>query len=433
MLRRIFVLFIALTIPLGTVAQGTVSTDDTDGDGLLNTEEDLNGDGNVNEGETNPFDADTDGGGEADGSEVQYGRNPLDPADDMTYDVDGDGLTNGQEDAIGTNREKADSDNDALNDKEDPFPLDSRYRKDTDGDGIPDEYEDANILQKDLRSDALEDPDNDGLNNLQEFIEGTDMNDADTDKDGIPDGEEVAKGNDPLENPCLYYAGPTEVLHDIESHWSKPFVTALQQTKIGEDARPDDPFGRGQRIVQGYWTENGAMFQPDKQISRYELLKIALLSSCHNPDASIDEGEFTFPDVRRESRPRETEDAALKRRIIYSAYERGIITGYPDGTFRPDAPINRAEALKILFLATSLPPFDNESYENIFSDVSQDDWFSPYVHDALSYAFIEGYEDGTFRPEKPITRGEATKLTLFMTISNPYVNGYVIPVEDIDV
>jgi len=424
MLKYIFVLFVVLTIPFGSYAQSVVGTDDADGDGLLNEEEDRNANGIVDDGETNPFDADTDGGGEADGSEVHNERNPLDPKDDLTNDLDGDGLTNGQEDNLGTNRENVDSDNDTLNDDKDPFPLDARYTKDMDGDGLPDEFEDANNMKKDVRSDSYEDPDNDGLSNIQEFIEGTDMNDPDTDKDGTPDGEEVAKGNDPLENPCLYYAGPTEVLHDIDTHWSKPFVTALQQTKIGED---------GQRIVQGYWTEDGALFQPDKQISRYELLKIALLSSCHIPNASVDEGEFTFPDVRRVSRPRETEDDALKRRIIYSAYERGVIAGYPDGTFRPDAPINRAEALKILFLATNLSAFDNESYENIFSDVSQDDWFTPYIHDALSYAFIEGYDDGTFRPGKPITRGEATKLTLFMTISNPYVNGYVIPVDDIDI
>ena len=424
MLRRIFTVCVVLTIPFGAMAQSIAETNDADGDGLLNTEEDINGNGIVDEGETNPFDADTDGGGEADGSEIEHKRNPLDPTDDMTYDLDGDGLTNGQEDSIGTSREKMDSDNDSINDKEDPFPLDSRYTKDTDNDGLPDEFEDEHNLKKDVRSDALEDLDNDGLSNIQEFIEGTDIHVSDTDKDGTPDGQEVTEGNDPLENPCLYYAGPTEVLHDIETHWSKPFVTALQQTKIGED---------GQRIIQGYWTEDGAMFQPDKEISRYELLKIALLSSCHAPDASADEGAFSFPDVRRVSRPNETEDATLKRRIIYSAYERGVIAGYPDGTFRPDASINRAEALKILFLATKLPPFDDEMYENIFSDVSQNDWFVEYIHDALSYAFIEGYNDGTFRPDKPITRGEAAKLTLFMTISNPYVNGYIIPVDDIEI
>jgi hypothetical protein len=423
MFSRLISVLVITSIPLTVIAQGITTNDDVDGDGLLNSEEDKNGDGIVNSGETDPFNADTDGGGEADGSEIQNKRDPFDRSDDMTYDLDTDGLTNGQEDLIGTDRANPDSDNDSLNDRDDPFPLDSRYTKDTDKDGLPDAYEDANNLQKDVRSDATEDPDEDGLNNLQEFIEGTDIADADTDSDGEIDGEEVEDGEDPLENPCLYHAGPTEVLHDLEGHWSESYVNALQETKIGMD---------GPRIIKGYTYADGDLFRPNKEISRYELLKIALLSSCVIPSLSVDTGEFAFPDVRRVSRSRESDDAILKRRIIYTAYELGIVDGYPDGNFKPDAPINRAEALKILFLATDLPPFDEEEYSNIFTDVTELDWFSEYVHDALSYAFVEGYEDSTFRPGRNISRAEASKLVLYMMISNPRVNGYIVPVEDIE-
>ena len=75
-------------------------------------------------------------------------------------------------------------------------------------------------------------------------------------------------------------------------------------------------------------------------------------------------------------------------------------------------------------------PFDEEEYSNIFTDVTDLDWFSEYVHDALSYAFVEGYEDKTFRPGQNISRAEASKLVLYMMISNPRVNGYVVPVSD---
>ncbi|PIR54421.1 hypothetical protein COU75_00915 [Candidatus Peregrinibacteria bacterium CG10_big_fil_rev_8_21_14_0_10_42_8] len=423
MYLRLLSILVITSIPLTTIAQGVTTSDDVDGDGLLNTEEDRNGDGIVNTGETDPYNADTDRGGEADGSEIQNKRDPFDRTDDMTYDLDADGLTNGQEDIIGTDRVKPDTDNDSLNDRDDPFPLDGRYTKDTDKDGLPDEYEDEHSLQKDVRSDANDDRDNDGLTNLQEFIQGTDMNNADSDNDGETDGDEVSSGNDPLENPCLSNAGPTEVLHDLEGHWSKSYVEALQQTKIGTN---------GNRIIQGYSYADGDLFKPNQEISRYELLKIALLSSCIIPNESADEGDFEFPDVRRIARARESNDTTLKRRVIYTAYDLGIVDGYPDGSFKADAPINRAEALKILFLATQLPPFDDQSYENIFSDVTDDDWFAEYIHDALSYAFIEGYDDGTFKPGQSITRAEASKLVLYMTISNPRVNGYVVPVENID-
>lgn len=410
-------------LPLSAGAQYAQNPNDYDGDGLLNSEEDKNGDGIVNTGETDPQNADTDSGGEADGAEVQAGRDPLDRTDDITYDLDNDGLTNGQEDILGTDRAKQDTDGDGINDKDDPFPLHKGYKQDSDSDGLPDEYELEHNLQRDKRSDANEDNDNDGLSNLQEFLYETDIEVDDTDQDGVSDGEEVRLGSDPLENPCLYHAGPSDTLLDLEGHWSKAFVHTLQQMKSGED---------GPRIIKGYWTEDGALFRPDREISRFELLKIALLSSCIQPVSTEDTG-FEFTDVRRQGRPHETDDEVAKRNIIYTAYERGIIDGYSDGSFRPDDPVNRAEALKILLATSRLEPFDDSDYSNRFSDVDDTEWFTSFLHTALSYDFISGYEDGTFRPSQFITRAEASKVVVFMMISNPRVNGYVVPVEGLEI
>ncbi len=412
-------ILLLVIVPLAVIAQSS----DIDGDGLLDTEEDQNGDGIVNSGETDPMNADTDGGGEADGLELQEGRDPLDRTDDYTYDLDNDGLSNGRELQQGTDPADPDTDGDGINDRDDPFPLESKYKQDSDNDGLPDSYEIEQNLQRDTRSDAEEDQDNDGLTNLEEFIQGTEIDNPDTDQDGVLDGREVTDGTDPLENPCLFHAGPTEVLHDIEGHWSKPFVIALSETKVEE---------HGRRIVQGYWTDDGAMFAPDQEISRFELLKIALMSSCIPITESVDDGTFSFPDVTRVSRPRESSDTALKRRTIYTAYERGIVEGYADGMFQPDEPVNRAEAVKMLLLSSSLEPFDDENYLETFTDVTEDDWFSSHVNTALSYEFVEGYGDTTFRPGQSITRAEAAKIVLFMMISNPRVNGYVVPVEDLN-
>lgn len=417
-MKKVCVLaLIVLMMPLNVVAL----SNDIDGDGLLDSEEDRNGDGIVNTGETDPMNADTDGGGESDGSEIQAGRDPLDRTDDYTYDLDNDGMSNGQELANGTDPSNPDTDGDGINDKDDPFPLESKYKQDSDNDGLPDSYELEQNLARDIRSDAKEDADGDGLSNLEEFVNGTDINDPDTDQDGIADGEEVDKDTNPLENPCLFYAGPTEILHDIESHWSKPFVTLLSETKAEED---------GPRIISGYWTEDGAIFRPNQQMSRFELLKIALLSSCIPLHES--QTDFSFDDVRSEARPHDTDDDTQRRQIIYTAYERGIVEGYEDGSFRPDEPVNRAEALKMMLATSKLEPFDDEVYTDLFSDVFAGDWFEPFANTALSYAFIEGYEDNTFRPGQAITRAEAAKIVLLMMISNPRVNGYVIPVENLD-
>ena len=81
----------------------------------------------------------------------------------------------------------------------------------------------------------------------------------------------------------------------------------------------------------------------------------------------------------------------------------GVIGGYSDGTFRPDAPISRAEFAKI---AVSFSNVADLSYRGYFADVKESDWFSGFVAAAKDAGLIEGYNDGTFQPEKAITRAE---------------------------
>ena len=82
----------------------------------------------------------------------------------------------------------------------------------------------------------------------------------------------------------------------------------------------------------------------------------------------------------------------------------GVIGGYADGTFRPDAPISRAEFAKI---AVSFTQNTGAAAYNYFTDVKTTDWFAPYVTAAKDAGLIEGYSDGSFKPENKITRAEA--------------------------
>lgn len=87
----------------------------------------------------------------------------------------------------------------------------------------------------------------------------------------------------------------------------------------------------------------------------------------------------------------------------------GIIDGYPDGTFRPNAGITRAEFAKI---AVSF--FKDNVRETIgdrFSDI-HGKWYTEYVNLANELAIVNGYPDGTFRPDNKIIRAES------MTIVN---------------
>ena len=84
----------------------------------------------------------------------------------------------------------------------------------------------------------------------------------------------------------------------------------------------------------------------------------------------------------------------------------GIISGYPDGTFKPNAPITRAE------FAAIATRFSDASYTGrcTFTDVPADHWAANAIALAQDLGWINGYSDGTFKPNQPITRAEAMTL-----------------------
>ncbi len=85
-----------------------------------------------------------------------------------------------------------------------------------------------------------------------------------------------------------------------------------------------------------------------------------------------------------------------------------VINGNPDGTFAPDRTVNRAEFLTMLYRAkartTSTPT------AACFTDVPKDAWFAPVVCDAAAKTFVSGYKDGSFKPQQAVNRVEALKM-----------------------
>ena len=82
----------------------------------------------------------------------------------------------------------------------------------------------------------------------------------------------------------------------------------------------------------------------------------------------------------------------------------GVLGGYEDGSFRPNASITRAEFAKI---AVSFFELEGLDCENPFLDVAPGAWYAESVAAAAEIGLIEGYEGGLFRPDAPITRAEA--------------------------
>lgn len=92
---------------------------------------------------------------------------------------------------------------------------------------------------------------------------------------------------------------------------------------------------------------------------------------------------------------------------------QGIVSGYPDGTFRPDQTVNRAELLKILVLSIQTPnPDFHCTFKKHFPDVDESAWYGTYLCQVLwdPDSWVEGYPDGTFRPAAPINFVEAAKI-----------------------
>ena len=107
--------------------------------------------------------------------------------------------------------------------------------------------------------------------------------------------------------------------------------------------------------------------------------------------------------------------------------ERGIFQGYSDGTFRPNATINRAETVKVITLALGYTVNAGGTYNNGYRDTSSTAWYAPYLYVAKRNGIATGYPDNTFRPSNTINRVELLRVflegnqtSLYTCNSQPY-------------
>ncbi len=83
----------------------------------------------------------------------------------------------------------------------------------------------------------------------------------------------------------------------------------------------------------------------------------------------------------------------------------GVFNGYPDGSFKPDAPITRAELVSVMVtFFTEIEPVDPEFIDTVGH------WADEIIEAAYAEGLIEGYDDGSFKPDQSVTRAEAIKV-----------------------
>ncbi|MDF9406766.1 MAG: Cellulosome-anchoring protein precursor [Pelotomaculum sp. PtaB.Bin013] len=97
--------------------------------------------------------------------------------------------------------------------------------------------------------------------------------------------------------------------------------------------------------------------------------------------------------------------------FIKYLWESGVIAGFPDGTFRPGENITRAQAAKVLVLAGGLTATSSSS-EKYFADMDENHWAYGMIQSAAGAGLLMGYPDGNFRPEQPVSRAELATLLL---------------------
>lgn len=146
-------------------------------------------------------------------------------------------------------------------------------------------------------------------------------------------------------------------------------------------------------FLSGY--ANGT-FEPDRNMTRAEVTTMfaRLLTEKMAADQTYSN---TFSDVAK---------SHWAANYIGYMQQFGIITGYADGSFRPDASVTRAEFAAIASRFERL----TEGTKS-FSDVPGNHWAAKYINFAATRGWVNGYADGTFRPNNSITRAEVAAVT----------------------
>lgn len=130
----------------------------------------------------------------------------------------------------------------------------------------------------------------------------------------------------------------------------------------------------------------------------------AILLSFTLPHSAESETSSWYADVENNNQYHDS---------IYYMTVSGYASGYGDGSFRPGNTINRAEALKLILNSSGVDVEEQSTLDStgaIFSDVTEDLWYSSYLQTALKMGVISGYADGTFKGDNTVNRAEAMKM-----------------------
>ncbi len=161
------------------------------------------------------------------------------------------------------------------------------------------------------------------------------------------------------------------------------------EPSIGDKLNMEDHF----QYIAGYPDNT---LRPDGSITREEVAAVFYRLLTSNYRNSIKTRSHNFKDVKA---------GRWSEQSVATLTSAKIIVGYEDGSFKPGNPITRAELAAIASRFDQLAPLTS----NRFSDINNH-WASQVINSAAEKGWVNGYEDGTFRPNKYMTRAEFVAL-----------------------
>ena len=198
------------------------------------------------------------------------------------------------------------------------------------------------------------------------------------------------------------------VWEEADDDDNPPYIPPTTGDDDDDEEEPDTPAldkvnhflyveGYPEDYRTGEYSDNEDLWpvKPQGNITRAEVATIFYRLLKDEVREEIETDVNSFPDVNADDWFNIT---------VSSLANMGALSGYEDGTFRPNEPISRAElaAMAVRFYDT----FEAEYEEGTFLDVDGDEWYADAIAAAEELGIIGGYPDGTVRPNNNITRAE---------------------------
>lgn len=233
----------------------------------------------------------------------------------------------------------------------------------------------------------------------------------------------------------------------IQVTWEDPTDQDVQAIELYRDTRPDvsitsTPYAQFARGIEEFLDDDVQAGQTYYYILRAsDGRNLSLVSAEVSIQATLQDAQEETPPADEPETPTEdqpvdeTPEAPAEdeptnetptpftdlathwaQTAVEALHALGVITGNPDGTYQPNANLNRAEAAALIQrLLQAHESTDIELSQPAtapFSDTSVGAWFTPYVHDLKTRELVTGNPDGTYQPNESINRAEFLTLAL---------------------